>query len=96
MDRAYYVWLGVFALGGFLGLFLRPKIVGIFVGVVLGLLVAGFGFGALTGSETTIWVTGVALMAAPVLGAILFAGAAIANAIVGSRKRERKGGSHEG
>ncbi len=96
MDRAYYVWLGIFAVGGLLGLFLRPKVVGIFVVVVLGLLVAGFAFGALTGSETVIWVTGVALMAAPVLGAILFAGSATTNAIVESRKRARKDGSHEG
>lgn len=92
MDRAYYVLLGVFAFGALLGLFLKAKTVGIFVGAVLGLLVAGFAAGAVAGTDSLVWLTGMALMAVPVLGAILFAGAAASNALLASRKRSREGG----
>jgi hypothetical protein len=34
MDRAYYLWLAVFAFGGALGLFLKPRTIGIFVGIM--------------------------------------------------------------
>jgi hypothetical protein len=90
MDRAYFVWLGVLATGGLLGLFLKPRVVGIFVGGVLGLLLAGFLIGAATGYESAIWIAGIALMAAPVLGAILFFGAVVSNAAVTALKRRRQ------
>ncbi len=87
MDRAYLIWIGVLAVGAVLGLFLKPRIVGICVGSVLGVLFVGLLVGAATGSETMTWVSGIALMAAPVLGAILFAGAALSNAAINALRR---------
>jgi hypothetical protein len=91
MDRAYFVWIGVFALGGVLGLFLKPRVLGIAIGCLLGVLLAGSLLGAATGSEGLTWLSGVALMAAPVLGAILFAGATLSNAAMDAVRR-RGGG----
>jgi sugar phosphate permease len=93
MDRAYYYMLGTFLLGGCLGLFLKPKVVGIFVGVVLGLLVAAVAIGALTRSELMIRAA-LYLMGAPIYGALLFAGAAAADGFVASRKSKAKGGGN--
>jgi hypothetical protein len=95
MDRAQYLQLGVFVLGGFLGLFMKPKAVAIFLGVVLGLIVAGLALGGLSGSQTMIWGAGIALMTAPLLGAIMLAGAVATNALVNSRKRPDKDESRE-
>ena len=90
MDRAYFVWLGVLATGGLLGLFLKPRVVGIFIGCILGLLLAGFLVSAAMGYESAVWITGIGLMAAPVLGAILFFGAAVSNTAVTAIKRNRR------
>lgn len=89
MDQAYFVWLGVLAAGGLIGLFLKPRIVGIFVGAVLGLLLAGFLFAAAMGYASAVWIAGVALMAAPLLGAVLFFAAAVSNAVLTALKRRR-------
>lgn len=87
MDRAYFVWIGVFAFGGVLGLLFKLRFLGIAIGCSLMVLVVGLLVGAATGSAALTWGSGIALMAAPLLGAILFAGAALSNVVVVASKR---------
>ena len=90
MGKTHFIWLLVLAVGIVLGLFLKPRTVGIFVGGVLGLLFISLIVGAATGFEPAVWIAGVALMAAPILGLVLFLGAVLSNAAVAALKRIRK------
>ena len=92
MDHAYFIWIGVLATGGILGLFLKPRVVGILIGCILGLLLAGFLVSAAMGYESAVWIAGIGLMAAPVLGVILFFGAVVSNTAVTAIKRNQKSG----
>ncbi len=97
MDQAYFVWLGVLAAGAVLGVFVRPRYVGGFVLATLALAVVVFVFGLLTGSEGATWAGGLALMAAPILGLIFFAGASVSHAGCDLLKRHaQRPEKHEG
>ena len=96
MDRVYLVWLTALGFGALLGLFLRIRTVGILVAIALGICAFGFAWAAVTRHETAIWMSGMALIALPILGTLLVAGAALSGFMVASLRHsvgvsERRG-----
>lgn len=77
MDPAYLTWIGVAAIGAVLGLFFRPRTLGLVCVAAFAIAVAGIFVGYGTKNENLGFLSGMAAMAIPVLGVMLAAGAAI-------------------
>ena len=77
------VWGGIAAIGALVGLFLRPRTIGIISAVALALAVLGIVVGYRFGNETLGFMSGVAMMAIPLIGGLLALGAAAIRALLG-------------
>ena len=77
------VWGGIAAIGAVIGLFLRPRTIGIISAVAFGAAVLGIVVGYGVGNETLGFMSGVAAMAIPFIGGLLALGAAALRALLG-------------
>lgn len=84
MDRPYAVWLAFLVFGGALGLFLKPRTIGITVGIFVVFCFVGIMVSGVMHAEAAVWVFGIALMALPFLGLIIYLGARCSNFVLGA------------
>ncbi len=84
------IWAGTFLLGAVLGIFVRPRHVGILtvvfeIGAIAGLVF----FGAMLRGDLTM-LFGIVAMAVPFLGALATSGAALSFAVRRARTRDKR------
>jgi hypothetical protein len=92
MDTAYLYMPAAGCLGVILGLVVPIKPLGILLGVVVGALLVGFIGASIWGSQNSVWFFRVALMVAPLYGALLFGGAFLSSSVAHAFHSRSAGG----
>jgi hypothetical protein len=89
MDQAYFTWLLLIAGGVVVGLFIKPRTIGITGASLMAIAVAGLVVSGALGRETATWMFGIAAMGIPVVFVMIGIGSIVGAALRRHVKKEK-------